>query len=135
MVLSMSIQEVYFITRNICQLLSMSIQEVYFITRKICQGMRQLKRNQSTWKWRVRLMENNKITLSVVSKASLSLASLLLWVAHAPCWTESSRFSRLQLLTIKYLVSFSYFKKKKTEAVQSHIRDNKMFIYISTKQP
>lgn len=58
----------------------------------------------TTWKRWVLLIENIKITFSEDSKASLSLASLLLWVAHTPCWTDISKFSRLQLLTIKYLV-------------------------------
>lgn len=62
------------------------------------------KKSYITWKFRVRLIENINITFSDVSKASFSFASLLRCVAQIPFCTESSRFSRLQLLTIKYLI-------------------------------
>jgi hypothetical protein len=55
------------------------------------------------------------------SKASLSLASLLLWVAQIPCWTDISRFSRLQLLTMKYLIFYIYQPKTQLENYQNVI--------------
>lgn len=83
------------------------VKSVTFLT----STLHEIGEKQITWKCLVRLIEKIRMTFSTESKASFSLASLLLWVAQTPCCTDNSRFSRLQLLTIKYLIPFKKLDK------------------------
>ena len=60
-----------------------------------------ISERRGTWKWRVSFTEKMRMTLTHVSKAWLSLNSLLRCVAHIPRCADSSRLSIQLLFTTK----------------------------------